>query len=322
VKVYSSTTIKIIEKQKENKKITDPTTCSVYHKDYTDIITDSESGEVVCGNCGMVISEKAQDMSTPEWRAFTAEERNEKARTGAPTSLAIHDRGLATIISSTDRDASGQKLDISTHTTFKRLRTWDFRTQRHSSSDRSLWTAFSQLDTLKDKLGLSDAIIEKTAYIYRKAQERSMVRGRTLSSILAAAVYIACREMGVPKTLKDISTISNIKRKDIARNYRQLVNELGIKIPVADHMKCIARIANNANLTEKTKRHAMNMMKEVIKREIPAGKHPMSLAATVLYLSSIKTGESVSQIDIAEAAGITEVTLRNRIKELNIKLRH
>ena len=318
--VYSSTTVKIIEKQKENKKTTDSTTCSVYHKDYTDVITDDESGELVCSNCGMVISEKAQDITNPEWRAFTAEERNEKARTGAPTSLARHDRGLYTVIGQTNRDAAGNKIDTAMRSRMEKLRIWDLRTQVNSSADRGLRHALSQLDILKDKLGLSDTIVEKTAYIYRKAQERRIVRGRTVCSILAAAVYIACREIGVPKTLKDISTISNIKRKDIARNYRQLVNELDIKIPVADHMKCIARIANYANLTEKTKRQAMNMMKEVIKREIPAGKHPMSLAATVLYLSSIKTDENVSQIAIAKAAGVTEVTLRNRIKDLNSKL--
>jgi transcription initiation factor TFIIB len=268
----------------------------------------------------MVITEKSEDITNPERRAFTAEERNEKARTGAPTSLARHDRGLATIISSTDRDASGQKLDAYTYSLFKRLRTWDSRTHRHSSTDRNLWQAFSHLSTLKDKLGLSDAIVEKTAYFYRKAEERGLTRGRTIAGILAAAVYIACREMGTSRTLKDIAASSNIKRKNIARCCRLLIRELDIKIPIADPMKCIIKIANNANLTEKTTRQAMNMMEEVIRKEIPAGKHPMSLAATVLYMSSIKNGEDVTQIGIANAAGVTEVTLRNRIKDLNSKL--
>jgi transcription initiation factor TFIIB len=263
----------------------------------------------------MVITEKSEDIKS-EWRAFTIEEQDKRARTGSPTSLAKHDRGLATIISNTDRDAKGQKLDTHMHSTFKRLRTWDSRTRYRSSTDKNLWQAFSQLDILKDKLGLSDAVIEKTAYIYRKAEQRGLVRGRTISGILIAAVYIVCREMGLSRTLKDISSASNVKRKEIARYYRLLIRELDVKIPIADHMKCIVTIANKANLTEKVTRQAMNMMSEVIKKELPPGKNPMSLAAVVLYISSMKAGLNVTQRDIANAAGVTEVTLRNRIKDL------
>ncbi|HTH22646.1 MAG TPA: TFIIB-type zinc ribbon-containing protein [Nitrososphaeraceae archaeon] len=302
-----------------NKKTitTNSITCSVCCNDYTDIITDSESGEVVCSNCGMVITEKSEDIANPEWRAFTAEEQNEKVRTGAPTSLARHDRGLATIISKTGRDASGQKLDTAMHSTYKRLRTWDYRILHNSSIDRNLWQAFSQLNALKDKLGLSETIIEKTAYIYRKAEERGLIRGRTISGMVTAAIYIACREIETPRTLKEIATISNIKRKNIALCCRLLIRELDLKVPIADPMKCIVKIANKANLSEKITRQAMNIMTEVVKRGISAGKNPMSFAATVLYISSFKNGENVRQSDIAKAAGITEVTLRNRIKELN-----
>jgi transcription initiation factor TFIIB len=112
-----------------------------------------------------VISEKSEDIANPEWRAFTPEERNERARTGAPTSLAKYDRGLATIISKTGRDAGGQKLDAYIDSTFKRLRTWDLRIQYSGSTYRNLVLAFSELSVLKDKLGLSDVLIEKVAYI-------------------------------------------------------------------------------------------------------------------------------------------------------------
>jgi transcription initiation factor TFIIB len=135
--------------------------------------------------------------------------------------------------------------------------------------------------------------------------------------MMTAAIYLACREMGTPRTLKDVVAASNIKRKDMARNCRLLIRELDLKVPIADPMKCIVKIANKANLSEKITRQAMNIMTEVIKRGISAGKNPMSFAATVLYISSFKNGENVRQSDIAKAAGITEVTLRNRIKELN-----
>jgi transcription initiation factor TFIIB len=282
-------------------------------------VTDPESGEVICRNCGLVLSDRAQE-SRPEWRAFTSDEANDRSRTGIPRSLARHDMGLSTVIGRTDRDASGRTLDVAMRTTMGRLRAWDFRTQAHSPTDRNLRQAFSELDRLKDKLGVSEAVIEKTAYVYRKAQERGLVRGRTISATVGAALYIACRESGASRTLKDIAAIGNIKRKDLARIYRLVVMELDLKIPLVDPMKCIVKVANKANLSERTKRIAMGIMKNVTKSGISAGKDPMGLAASVLYLACINTGESRTQTDIAEAAGVTEVTVRNRYKNLKSQL--
>jgi transcription initiation factor TFIIB len=282
-------------------------------------VTDPESGELICRNCGLVISDKAQE-SRPEWRAFTSEEANDRSRTGIPSSLARHDMGLSTVIGRTDKDASGRAIDISMRSTMGRLRAWDFRTQAHSPTDRNLRQAFSELDRLKDKLRLSDAAVEKTAYIYRKAQERGLVRGRTISAMVGAAIYIACRETGTSRTLKDIAEIGNIKRKDLARIYRTVVMELDLKVPMIDPMKCIVRVANRANLSERTKRMAMSIMKNVTKSRISAGKDPMGLAASVLYLACLNSGESKTQTDIADAAGVTEVTVRNRYKNLKSQL--
>jgi|GraSoiStandDraft_46_1057282.scaffolds.fasta_scaffold212045_1 transcription initiation factor TFIIB len=291
--------------------------CSICGKGKT-VITDPESGEIICSNCGMVISDKIQEISKPEWRAFDIQEANAKSRTGAPTSLAYHDRGLATVIGTTNRDARGQKMDAAMSSTMKRLKLWDLRTQVYSPKDKNLKQAFSELDVLKDKLGLPDAAIEKAAYIYRKAQERKLVRGRTTSGILTAIVYAVCREMGMHRTLKDIAAISNIKRKVLSKSYRMLVFELGLKIPIVDPMKCIAKVANNANISEKTKRQAMNIMNDITKKEIGAGKNPMAVAATVLYLSCLDTKEdsNISQSYLAMASGVTEVTIRNRLREL------
>ena len=279
------------------------------------MVTDPESGEIICSNCGQVISEKALETQA-EWRAFTTDEVNDRSRTGMPTSLARHDKGLSTIIGRANKDASGQVLDAAMRTTMERLRTWDFRTQAYTPTDRNLRQAFEHLNMLKDKLGLSDAIIEKTAYVYRKAQVNGMVRGRTINSVLAASLYITCREMRISRTLKDIAAISNIKRKELARMYRLMFFKLDVKIPIVDPLKCIAKISNKINLSEKTKRKAISIMNDVTKKEISAGKDPMGIAATVLYLSCLKTGEHRSQIDIAKAAGVTEVTVRNRFKDL------
>jgi transcription initiation factor TFIIB len=297
-----------------------PLVCSICKSNQ--IITDIESGEIICGKCGQVISDKIQETG-PEWRNFassSSDESNDRNRIGMPTSLARHDKGLATIIGRANKDASGQILDVAMRSTMERLRTWDFRTQAHTPTDRNLRQAFSELDRLKDKLALSDAIVEKTAYIYRKAQERGLVRGRTIPAVLAAAIYIACREMGISRTLNDIAELNNIKHKELARTYRLLVLELDLKVPLVDPLKCIARVANKTKLSEKTKRYAMNIMNDITKNEISAGKDPMGLAASVLYMSSLNTGDTITQMDIADAAGVTEVTIRNRFKDLKKQL--
>jgi transcription initiation factor TFIIB len=293
--------------------------CSICYKKEGHAVTDPESGEVICSNCGMVMVEAISE-NRSEWRAFKTEEANQRSRTGTPTSLARHDMGLATIIGRTDRDASGRGLDASMRSTMERLRTWDSRIQVYSPADRNLRQAFGMLERVKDKLGLSATIIEKTAYIYRKAQERGLVRGRTIRSVMAAAIYITCRETAMSRTLNDVAFLNNIKRKGLARTIRLLILELDIKIPILDPIKCVVRVANKVNLSEKTKRQAMTIMHNVTKSGISAGKDPMGLAGSVLYLSSKNSGENITQMDIAEAAGVTEVTIRNRFKDLRNRI--
>ena len=293
--------------------------CSTCNNDKT-FVTDPESGEIICRNCGVVMSDNVQD-SRLEWPSFTTTDevnnsRRERIRTGMPTSLARHDKGLATMIGSEDKDASGRKIDAVMRFTMNRLRTWDRRSQTDTSTDRNLRQAFSELDRLKDKLGLSDAVIEKTAYVYRKVQERGLVCGRTISAILAAAIYLACREMGLPRTLKDITTLSDIKRSYIAKAYRMLIIELDLKIPLIDPIKCISRIANNAKISEKTRRQAIDIMHDIVKSGISAGKDPMALAAAVLYLSCLRTDENKIQRYIADSAGVTKVTITRRYKNI------
>jgi transcription initiation factor TFIIB len=289
--------------------------CSICNKANT-TITDPNSGEIICSNCGMVVSDKIEDAIHPERRMYTFEDGDKNVRTGAPSSLARHDMGLSTIIGRENKDASGQKIDRGMHSKLVRLRTLDFRTRMRTSGDRNFMRTFGQLERLKEKLGLSDTIVEKAAYLYRKVRERGLIRGRTIDSMLAAAVYSACREMETPRTIKDIAAKNNVKRKDVAKSYRLLVLELGVRIPVVNPMKCVTRVANRLSISEKTKHHALEMMEEVVNKKITAGKEPMGLAATVLYASAIKTDEKIPQKDVAAASGVTEVTIRNRFKDL------
>jgi len=173
---------------------------------------------------------------------------------------------------------------------------------------------------LKDKLSLSDAVIEKASYIYRKALEKGLVKGRSISALIAASLYAACRDTETPRTLKDVSDAGNIKKKDISRCYRILHQELELKMPVVDPVQCVARIASSIGITEKTKRYAVKVLKDAQAHEESAGKDPMGLAAAALYLSCVKNGEDKTQRDIAEAANVTEVTIRNRYKGLKESL--
>ena len=192
------------------------------------MVTDQGTGELFCGKCGLVVNDEITDAG-PEWRSFSKEGGADPTRTGAPTSLTMHDRGLSTIIGTANKDATGKPLSTSMKSTIERLRTWDSRSQVHSSSEKNLRQALNEMSKLKDKLSLSDPVIEKAAYIYRKALEKKLVRGRSIQGLVAACLYAACRNTGTPRTLQDIANGMNIRKKDIARCYRLIFRELELK---------------------------------------------------------------------------------------------
>ena len=274
------------------------------------IVTDENSGELFCAFCGFVINDKIEDTGA-EWRSFSNEESN-RNRVGPGTSLTMHDMGLSTVIGAANKDSTGKPLSASMKSTIERLRTWDSRTQAHSSSDRNLRQALSEMDKLKDKLALADAVIEKAAYIYRKAMEKKLVRGRSIQGLVAACLYAACRNTETPRTLDDVAKGINIRRKDVARCYRLLYRELEFKMPVVDPVKVVSRIASIVELSEKSKRKAVDILNQAKKIGIVAGKDPMGMAAAALYIACIASGEIKSQKQISIASGVTEVTIRNR----------
>jgi transcription initiation factor TFIIB len=267
------------------------------------VVTDHECGEVICSRCGIVI-ERIESPAVQDWRAFSVDEFYRKSQTGAPTSLARYNKGLLTSIGSSK--ANGLN--------FNRIRVWDFRIQ--AANDRSIKQALPELEHLKESLGLPDAIVEKSAYFYRKASRLGLIKGRTVSSVLAASVYLACRELENPRTLSEIASAGNVARKKISRDYRLLVHIFDPKIPTVDHARCITRIANRVGVSEKTKRVAVRIMREIVAMQISAGKGPMGIAATVLYIACMQAGEVRTQKELSIAAGVTEVTIRNRYSEL------
>jgi transcription initiation factor TFIIB len=283
------------------------------------VVTDPDTGELIRKDTGEVISDNSPSPEK-EWRSFNIEESQNRARVGTPTSLAFHDMGLATKIGNESTDASGNVIDAATRTRMGRLRMWNSRSQSHSPTERNLQHAFSMLSRIKDRLGLPNHVTEKAAYTYRKAQERGLIRGDTIGSVLAASIYVAARQSGVLRTLDDISEISDIKPGEVARSYRRIISELDINVPLIDPRKYIVKVANNLNFDEKIKRKALELMELAQKKNLVVGKDPISMAASIIYLVNLSERKPRTQAEIAKAAGVTEVTVRNRSKELRKKL--
>jgi transcription initiation factor TFIIB len=285
----------------------------------SNLVHDYDTGETVCGDCGLVLYEQMMDKG-PEWRAFTQEEKASRSRVGVPTSYSVHDKGLSTAISQVDRDAFGRKLPLSTRLQMWRLRKWQIRSRVHSSIDRNLAQAMAELDRLSDKVYIPPPIKEKAAVTYRKALDKGLVRGRSIAAIAAAALYAACRGSGTPRTLREIAEASLVDKKDVARCYRLLLRELEVHMPIADPLTYVSKIAERTGISGKTQGIAIGILREARKRRAAAGKDPMGLAAASLYIACLKNNEKKTQKDIAEAAGVTEVTVRNRYKTLKKQL--
>ncbi len=295
--------------------------CEICDPSESRIITDPESGEIICNRCGIVIVKNLED-TKKIWQR--AEDNINDTRNGNPSSLTLYDQGLTTRIGNTNRDASGNIINSLMMARLNRMKNLDKRSQINKSA-RNLGKAFRQLASLKNKMGLSNAVIEKTAYIYRRVQEAGLVRGRKVNTVLGASLYIACREFEIPRTLREISSINNEKYRETSRVYRQIVLHLGKQVPQIDLFRYLEKVGKKAKLDEKNIRDAIRLMKKVKDAGLSAGKEPMGIVGSVLYLSLPKSHENIrkriiTQAVIADAAGVSEVTIRNVYKEIEKKL--
>jgi len=284
------------------------------------LIQDVESGEIICGKCGLVLHDITVS-DGPEWRAFTPGEKETRSRVGVPLSFAVHDKGLTTVIGRVGKDAYGRNIPLNTKLQMLRLRKWQIRSRVHSSEDRNLAQAMAELDRLCDKLSIPPPIKEKAAVIYRKALDQGLVRGRSISAIAAASLYAACRITQTPRTLREITLQSPIDKKDIARCYRLMLKDLKIQMPKPSAQMRVPKIAARVEVGEKTQQTAVEILRKAEKMKTTAGKDPMGLAAAALYIACVLNREKRTQKMIADAAGVTEVTIRNRYKGLREALK-
>ena len=284
------------------------------------IIRDEDLGEIVCGHCGLVITESILNKG-PEWRAFTQSEKESRSRVGVPLSFSVHDKGLTTMIGQVNRDAYGRKIPPKTKLQMLRLRKWHRRSRVNSSIDRNLAQAMGELDRLADKLCVASPIKEEAAIVYRKALEKELIRGRSILAVAAASLYAACRITQNPMTLREIARHSLIEKKDIARCYRLLLRDLRLHMPVPAPQIRVPKIAAKAGIGERTQQTAVEILRRAERLKTTVGKDPMGLAAAALYIACVMNDEKMTQKMIADAAGVTEVTIRNRYKGLKEDLK-
>jgi len=275
-------------------------------------ITDFETGEVICQNCGKVLQDKISN-NREDNNAFSKSEY--ASHFGSKSSLRFHDMGLATIIGKFNHDSTGKPIDYKMRPAMKRMRFWDSRSHTKNSSEQNLRIALLTMEKLTEKLCLSDVIMERAAYIYRKAARAQLIRGRSINGMVGACVYLACREMDVTRTIEDISNNLQGNRSSLAKNYRILFQNLRLTVSIPDPIRCIIKIANNLDIPENTKREAIHIFDILKEKKLIAGKKPNSVAAAVIHMAGIKTGVNLSQQKISKASGITVVTIRNRCKE-------
>ena len=283
------------------------------------LIYDPVRGEVICAVCGYVVSEREIDKG-PEWRAFDGEEREKRSRAGAPITRYTPD-ALATDIDWRSKDAAGRELGLRKTVERFRLRRWHMRAHAQSSMARNLVQAQQELDRLGAQLGLPKRVLDRAQEIYRRALETGLVRGRSIESVVAAAIYAACRELRVPRTLDEISKYTRAGRKDVARCYRLMLRETSIRVPLPNPIDFAPRIGSVLKLSAASVRDAIEILKQAQQMGITAGKDPAGLAAAAIYIAALRRGEVRTQKEVARAAQVTEVTVRNRYKELAKRLR-
>jgi len=303
--------------KKEKQKIEEIAQCPECGSSH--LSKDYSRAELVCRNCGLVLDEDIIDHG-PEWRAFDSEQREKRSRTGAPMTYTIHDKGLSTMIGWKNRDSYGKSIPTRNRAQIYRLRKWARRIRISNSTERSLAIAFSELDRMASGMGLPRTVRETAAMIYRKAALKKLVRGRSIEGVTTAALYAACRQCHVPRTLDEISNIAHISRKEIGRTYRYVSRELGLKMLPTSPEDYISRFCSELKLSGDVRVKTLEILQEAAHQELTSGRGPTGMAAASLYIASVLCGERRTQHEVADVAGVTEVTIRNRYKELTKKL--
>ncbi|MCY4729131.1 transcription initiation factor IIB [Natronomonas gomsonensis] len=277
--------------------------------------SDTEHGETVCSECGLVVEEDEIDRG-PEWRAFDSAEKDSKSRVGAPTTKMMHDKGLSTNIGWQDKDAYGNSLSSRQRQKMQRLRTWNERFRTRDSKERNLKQALGEIDRMASALGLPENVRETASVIYRRALQDNLLPGRSIEGVATASLYAAARQAGVPRSLDEVERVSRVDKMELTRTYRYIIRELNLEVKPADPESYIPRFVSDLDLPDEVERRARELIEAAREDGILSGKSPVGLAAASVYAAALLCNEKVTQSDVSEVADISEVTIRNRYKEL------
>ncbi|MFQ5711772.1 MAG: transcription initiation factor IIB family protein [Candidatus Geothermarchaeales archaeon] len=276
------------------------------------------SDELICTNCGYVVLRHIIT-TEPEWRSFDGDDS--KVRVGMPPTLLMQDKGLSTLIGRENEDSTGKRIASGTVRDLNRLRKWQRRMGFQSSREKNLAYSLNELNKVARKLKVPPAILQTASYVYRMAMEKKLVRGRSIKNLIVAALYVAIRFEGFPRSLKELSQASGIDKRHIALNFKVLVRGLGIKLPIADPVIFVKRVCVDGGLHKRVMLDAQRIVRLAQAKRLTTGKDPVGLAAGAIYYACVLLGVDKTQRDVAEAAGVTELTVRNRYKHLSDELR-
>ena len=279
------------------------------------LVHDEERAETVCEDCGLVVEEEGIDPG-PEWRAFDAAEKDQKSRVGAPTTTMMHDKGLSTNIGWQDKDAYGKSLSPRQREKMQRLRTWNERFRTRNSKERNLKQALGEIDRMASALGLPENVRETASVIYRRALNEDLLPGRSIEGVATAALYAAARQAGTPRSLDEIAAVSRVDKMELTRTYRYIIRQLGLEVKPADPVSYLPRFTSELDLSEEAERRARELLESGKRQGVHSGKSPVGLAAAAIYAAALLTNEKVTQSEVSEVTDVSEVTIRNRYKEL------
>lgn len=278
-----------------------------------------ETGEEVCASCGLVDSYSSIDFG-PEWRSFTHQQRENLPRTGAPINLLRHDNGLSTVIGWRDVDGTGKKMSQSQTYKFQRLRKWNNQTGIRGSKQRNLASALDYINHMGNELNLPRNVIETASSIYRNIMKTGVLRGRSIQCLAASAIYAACRQCNLVRTLDDIAKYTEYSKKEIARTYRFLHQKSNTDIPLFSHINYISKFVSQLGLCGETEMIALKLLEKASEQHLTVGRSPRSITASCIYIACELTSEKRNQSEVAKVAQVTEVTIRNRYKEIINKI--
>lgn len=286
------------------------------------LVDDVQNGEIICSGCGVVVADQMVDYG-PETKSSNLEDRMKLARATGQTTYSQHDLGITTEISISTKDYSGKTINHEVANQMHNLRKWQQRVRVSSPRERRLANVLSKMGETCDGLNLSKNILETASMIYRNLDGRIDVKGKSVASITAATIYIACKQCNVVRSLEEICrgicAPKDVKSKTklAAKYYRTMVMEMGqLNAPVVTMDKYISKIANMTQTEVRVERLALEIAEKTKGSNIADGKAPNGIAAAYLYVASVLLGQNVLQRDVSSIAGVTEVTIRNRCKEI------